>query len=438
MIQTNDLSASQYRSNDINGQPCALVKVQLAVSNVDFEGNVIKPIEYKGGEYWVYMTNGAQELRIKHQTDSPIFVPLHVRFEDYGIMSVQSLITYNLTLLMPQVVPVSTTDSRYLRLTVNPPNSIVTVDGKKQLVDENGFISVLLQPGSHHYQVEADGYTSQTGNVLISNKSVEKRIVLESSLVTVTVSCPTAGAQIYVDDKLMGGFPWKGQLAVGDHRIEARLTGYSSQTINETISQSSNKKITITALKLTTGSLDVDYKPKNAEVWIDGKRAGVSPNVFHDISTGTHTVELRAEGYNSKQVHINIEEDKTTILTGALEQLFSVTSTEASTPPFSITDTSTKTVSQIKSFTVKGVSFNMIRVDGGTFEIDPSSNLVGDVDNDGKPTQQVTLTPFYIGETEVTQALWKAVMGNNPSHYKGNQRPVNLHGLLPITACHSS
>lgn len=320
MMQMNDLSASQYRSDDINGQACALVKVQLAVTNVVFEGNVIKPVEYKGGEYWVYMTNGAQELRIKHQTEFPIFVPLHVRFEDYGINSVQSLKTYNLTLIMPQVVPASTIlGSRYLRLTVSPSNSIVTVDGKKQLVDENGLVFVPLLPGTHHYQVEAEGYATKSGQVVISDKSVEERVVLESSLVIVTVSCPTSGVQIYVDDKLMGGSPWKGQIAEGVHRLEARLTGYRSQITSETITQRSNKKITIPALQLMTGSLDVDYKPQNAEVWIDGRKAGSSPNVFPNLSAGSHTVEIHASGYETKTENVMIADGQRIRLLGTLK-----------------------------------------------------------------------------------------------------------------------
>ena len=81
MQATNDLSASQYRRNDINKQPCALIKVQLATTGASFEGNVIKPVEYKSGEYWVYMPEGNKELMIKH----PSFLPLHINFADHGI-----------------------------------------------------------------------------------------------------------------------------------------------------------------------------------------------------------------------------------------------------------------------------------------------------------------------------------------------------------------
>gem|GEM_PF-2941523 len=72
-----------------------------------------------------------------------------------------------------------------------------------------------------------------------------------------------------------------------------------------------------------------------------------------------------------------------------------------------------------QSFNVRGVSFNMIFVPGGTFRM--GSN---DYDSE-KPIHDVTLDGFYIGETQVTQGLWKAVMGDNPSNFKtGDNYPV--------------
>ena len=41
------------------------------------------------------------------------------------------------------------------------------------------------------------------------------------------------------------------------------------------------------------------------------------------------------------------------------------------------------------------------------------------------PQHRVTISrPFYLGKTEVTQAQWTAVMGNNPSKFKGRTNPV--------------
>lgn len=72
-----------------------------------------------------------------------------------------------------------------------------------------------------------------------------------------------------------------------------------------------------------------------------------------------------------------------------------------------------------QTFTVKGVSFNMIRVDGGSYQM--GSNIG---DSDEKPVHSETISTFSIGETEVTQELWQAVMGSNPSYFSGTNLPV--------------
>ena len=70
------------------------------------------------------------------------------------------------------------------------------------------------------------------------------------------------------------------------------------------------------------------------------------------------------------------------------------------------------------TISVKGVSFKMVRVQGGTFTMGATAEQGGDADGDEKPAHKVTLSNYYIGETEVTQELWAAVMGSNPSEFK--------------------
>ena len=74
--------------------------------------------------------------------------------------------------------------------------------------------------------------------------------------------------------------------------------------------------------------------------------------------------------------------------------------------------------------TVNGIKYNMVWVEGGTFRMGATSEQGGDAESDEKPVHSVTLSGYYIGKTEVTQALWKAVMGNNPSRFKGDNLPV--------------
>ena len=66
---------------------------------------------------------------------------------------------------------------------------------------------------------------------------------------------------------------------------------------------------------------------------------------------------------------------------------------------------------------------DMVRVDGGSFTMGVSGNGVGNgVSN--APAHKVVLSPYMISKFEVTQALWEAVMNNNPSQIKGADRPV--------------
>ena len=74
--------------------------------------------------------------------------------------------------------------------------------------------------------------------------------------------------------------------------------------------------------------------------------------------------------------------------------------------------------------TVNGVEIPMVYVPGGTFTMGATSEQGNDAESDEKPTHQVTLDGFYIGATEVTQAQWEAVMGDNPSVIEGANLPV--------------
>lgn len=76
-----------------------------------------------------------------------------------------------------------------------------------------------------------------------------------------------------------------------------------------------------------------------------------------------------------------------------------------------------------ETFTVDSVTFKMIAVEGGTFQMGATSEQK-DSESNKNPVHSVTLSNYHIGETEVTQALWKAVMGNYPSRFAGANRPV--------------
>ena len=96
-VKANDITARTQPRQDINGNDCALVKVQLAAPNVFFEGNVIGDVAYNTSEYHVYMANGSKRVTIKLEG----YLPLEVIFEEFGINKLESKTVYLLVLSIP-------------------------------------------------------------------------------------------------------------------------------------------------------------------------------------------------------------------------------------------------------------------------------------------------------------------------------------------------
>ena len=70
---------------------------------------------------------------------------------------------------------------------------------------------------------------------------------------------------------------------------------------------------------------------------------------------------------------------------------------------------------------VNGIEYPMVYVSGGSFMMGSDDS---DAYSDESPVHRVTLSSYRIGKYEVTQDLWEAVMGSNPSIFKGSRKPV--------------
>lgn len=80
--------------------------------------------------------------------------------------------------------------------------------------------------------------------------------------------------------------------------------------------------------------------------------------------------------------------------------------------------------STTKTYKVNGVSFDMVKVKGGAFDMGAADNQSSESHDVDYPVHNVTLDGFQIGKTEVTQKLWTAVMGYNPSTFIDDDKPV--------------
>jgi formylglycine-generating enzyme required for sulfatase activity len=83
----------------------------------------------------------------------------------------------------------------------------------------------------------------------------------------------------------------------------------------------------------------------------------------------------------------------------------------------------TTVVSECSLYKEMVIEPQMVFVKGGTFQM---SDVFGDGNSNEKPVHEVYVDDFYIGKYPVTQKEWEAIMGNNPSHFKGENLPVDF------------
>lgn len=203
-------------------------------------------------------------------------------------------------------------------------------------------------------------------------------------------------------------FELKLYFAYGNEREE----GWKTDSKNSLFSITT-KLLQLPSVMPPTTKLYVTTSPSGAMVYLDDIKIGTTPIEGKEILRGIHQVKICKEEYADKTFTQTFGNNPVILNEVWNDKIKPQT-------VFSITSTS----SDKTTYTVNDVSFTMVKVAGGTFTMgSPDSD--SEASKDEKPAHPVTLSSFSIGETEVTQALWQAVMGRNPSKFTGNlQYPV--------------
>lgn len=137
---TSDISARTNQREDLTGEACALVKVQLPIRNALFDGEIIGEIAYKTNEYWVYMPQKSTQFRIKLQDCTP----LNVVFNNYDIPSLESKGTYELCVIRKEA---SSPQLYNEGMTALAKNDIVTAFEKLEKASEAGYAPAAYELG---------------------------------------------------------------------------------------------------------------------------------------------------------------------------------------------------------------------------------------------------------------------------------------------------
>ena len=389
--------------------------------------------------------------------------------------------TYNYTVQAPLYHSVSDTvvvcdpKSKHVKtITLAPAFGYIsvpanaTLSGAKVFIDNEykgtvPFRSERLKSGPHDVRIMQNKYAPAQQTVTVAdNQTIEVAPVLAADFATLTLTT-AAEAEIWINDQLRGKGSWTGDLSSGAYTIECRRENHR-KTIKELAVTPSmtGQTIPLAAPVPIYGMVDISSSPAGADIYIDNVKVGTSPMIIPECLIGSHTVSITKQGYSQFTQTINVAENTTTEVSATLQNgrpititaadnaIIHIDGTSMGTSTFSgnltygqhtvyaelngkrtdsktidVTMGSTAALPNVtllfnKTFTVKGVTFTMVAVEGGTFMMAATS----DAERDEKSAHQVTLSSYYIGQTEVTQALWEAVMGNNLSRFKGDNKPV--------------
>ena len=227
----------------------------------------------------------------------------------------------------------------------------------------------------------------------------------------------------------------------------------------------SNRTYVLVMIKLMNSvglqkqTLTIRYTPSSATVLVDNKMVRGNNGVAKTtMPVGQHSYVVFCDGYESEEgmvklkasapsdLQIRLSKEAVAAVSNAvaavsnaaaasnandvIQDNVSTSSTSSSqsatttTTGFSSTPSLSSGGNTISILVKNGITIDMVKVEAGTFMMGATSEMQNPYD-DEKPVHQVTLTnDYYMGKYEVTQALWHAVMGSNPSKFKGDDLPV--------------
>jgi formylglycine-generating enzyme required for sulfatase activity len=343
----------------------------------------------------------------------------------------------------------------------------VMIDGKL-LAQVTPCKSVALLSGEHLVQVIKEFHQQGVQKISVDDdKTTNVVFTLQPNFATISAKS-LSNATILVNGQPKGSGSWSGRLNAGIYTIEAHLDNYKSIKEEVELMEGETRSFDLKLLPITT-SLSVNSTPSGAKIVIAGKDYGTTPKMITDLLVGEYNLQLEKEGYVTSMSKITLQEGNGStvnsiltlgrtvkITTNQMSSSLMIDGVEVGTTPYIGTlSFGTHTISTVQSnqkvekiITVLseggltafelnllpipkaiGASRTNIKVDlvfvkGGTFVMG-SNGIIPDVQWSSFPSHDVTVGDFYMQTTEMTQLLWKSVMGSNPSKFQADDLPVD-------------
>lgn len=303
-IIENDLDARNYPILDDDGTACSLVKIVTTAKGFNFEiGQLpIKKVdESKIGEIWVYVPEGTMKMKITH----PDLGSLRGADVENGYYMFSQRLkkakVYRLVLTHKEVLKVVGPQVP-VKLTFK-----CDVDGAEVIVGDGNEGKLLGTIANHQYsmtwpkghsiayRIKKKRYEEYEGTYKVENDANIINVNLKPLFGYVTIKT-LPEATIKLNGKEVARGSYNEALDNGSYSVIVSKSGYHDAHQTFSINSGEHKEINIEP-EMIYGSVKVTSNPSGAEVYVDGKRKGVTPTTIDNLVPGSHKLELRKNSY---------------------------------------------------------------------------------------------------------------------------------------------
>jgi uncharacterized protein (TIGR02145 family) len=192
----------------------------------------------------------------------------------------------------------------------------VFIDGEKR--GQSPLILDKVRSGEHTVRVMKTLYLPADGSTVVSEgQTATVTITMKPNFAALTFN---AEGDIYVNDDYKATGTWQGRLAPGIYKVEVRKQGHRPSLTTIEAKTGDTRTVALEAPVPVYGSLNISANV-TAQIYVDDKPTGeTTPYLMNQVLAGSHTIELRANGYQPHQQTVEIQEGKITTLQSVLQK----------------------------------------------------------------------------------------------------------------------
>ncbi len=344
---------------DDNDEACALILVRSAETGLGFTSNtgILGNVDWKSGDYWVYVSEGARSLKIFKKGIKTIEYTLEIipksretylleleviRHEPKNVVLPVTIITtpentnlsidgksvgsqtkthqlskgtHTIILEMPGYETLQKTitineNSAYFNLKLNevsnaglmiesdPAGADVYLDGVKL---GQTPISAFYPPGTYPVRIIKEGFiTIENQNLTVTTPQTRKKYTLEENVGHITINSYET-AKVYINDT---EYPNTKNIKLLPQLLTIKVSMPKAEALEKQVILKRNDSLSIDMYPDTEmGSIQVAITPFDAQIELTGDAdehfTAIGMKIFKDIPVGNYTIKISAEGYST-------------------------------------------------------------------------------------------------------------------------------------------